>query len=228
MTNTPPHWQAHTAPGYEVKMASRCASLEADIVANPSRRHAILSNPRGLHAELFSDFAPLGFPEYAGTYRGAAGTTLFGRRAFAESQQHRGSVYEFVAPNEVAARMHVMLANARDFVGQRSSNDYDRLLGLAYAFCWFGKIHPFLDGNGHVQRALFATIATEFGIPLSSRFAIHPRPYDRLLAMALELFTRAPQDDGMGELPLAAEYLAFFLAGAYNAPRKNLSTASLQ
>lgn len=36
---------------------------------------------------------------------------------------------------------------------------YIKLLTLTYLFCWFGKIHPFLDGNGHDQRALFAAAA---------------------------------------------------------------------
>jgi hypothetical protein len=32
-------------------------------------------------------------------------------------------------------------------------------------------------------------MATDFGYPLSPRFAIHPRPFDRLLATALEIFS---------------------------------------
>jgi hypothetical protein len=46
--------------------------------------------------------------------------------------------------------------------------------------------------NGHIQRAIFAAMATNFGYALSPRFAIHPRPFDRLLALALEILTRAP------------------------------------
>ncbi len=108
-----------------------------------------------------------------------------------------------------------------------SANDHQKLLGLAYTFCWFGKIHPFLDGNGHVQRAIFAAMATEFGYPLSARFAIHPRSYDRLMGIALELFTRASSGAEVQELPLVAEYLGFFLDGPFNAPRKNMGAATL-
>ena len=99
-------------------------------------------------------------------------------------------------------------------------------MALAYAFCRFGKIHPFIDGNGHVQRAVFAVMATEFGFPLSPRFAIHPRPFDRLLAAALELFGRAPEDEEQEDLGLVAEYLAFFLDGPFNAPRRHVAIAS--
>jgi hypothetical protein len=69
-------------------------------------------------------------------------------------------------------------------------------------------------------------MATEIGYPLSARFAIHPRPYDRLLATALEIFTRAPAAEENGELGLVAEYLAFFLDSPFNAPRKHVGTKS--
>jgi hypothetical protein len=69
-------------------------------------------------------------------------------------------------------------------------------------------------------------MATDFGYPLSPRFAIHPRPFDRLLAIALEIFTRAPAGKENEELGLVAEYLAFFLDGPFNAPRKHVGTAT--
>jgi hypothetical protein len=69
-------------------------------------------------------------------------------------------------------------------------------------------------------------MAMDFGYPLSKRFAIHPRPYDRLLARGLEIFTRAPTSRENEELGLIAEYLAFFVDGPFNAPRKDVGTAS--
>jgi len=65
-------------------------------------------------------------------------------------------------------------------------------------------------------------MATDFGYPLSPRFAIHPRPFDRLLAIALEIFTRAPAGKENEELGLVAEYLAFFLDGP-SMPRASMS-----
>ena len=56
-------------------------------------------------------------------------------------------------------------------------------------------------------------MATDFGYPLSPRFAIHPRPFDRLLATALEIFTRARAGQENEELALVAEHIAFFLDG---------------
>ncbi len=226
MTTSPPPWQAHDSADYDSTMADQCSMLLAEIIADPARRQAILADPRDLHRTLFASFAPPSHNQYAGTYRGTPGTTLAGRRMSSESQLEAGGQFEFCLPNEVPARMNLLLDHTQQWLRDASANDYGRLLGLSYTFCWFGKIHPFLDGNGHVQRAIFAAMATEFGFPLSARFAIHPRPYDRLLATALEIFTRAPANEENSELALVAEYLAFFLDGPFNAVRKHISTAS--
>ena len=179
-----------------------------------------------LHRELFADFTPVGYSEYAGTYRGTPDTPLADVRMSAPSQIDPEVEYEFCPPREVPWRMKELGVNIHSLLNDPDLDDYERLISLTYTFCRFGKIHPFLDGNGHVQRAVFAVMATEFRFPLSPRFAIHPRPFDRLLAAALELFGRAPADEEQEELGLVAEYLAFFLEGPFNAPRKHVATAS--
>ena len=63
--------------------------------------------------------------------------------------------------------MILVLEHTRTLLADHTTDDYGKLLGLTYSFSWFGKVHPFLDGNGHIQRALFAAMATEFGYPLS-------------------------------------------------------------
>lgn len=224
MTSSPPPWQAHNGAGYDSVMTTRCSALLAEIVASPARRRAILAGPRDLHRELFAPFTPPHYDEYAGSYRGTLGTSLAGRSISAESPLEPGAHYDFCLPGEVPTRMVQLLQETRDLLADSNTDEFGKLIALTYAFCWFGKIHPFLDGNGHVQRAIFAAMATEFGYPLSARFAIHPRPYDRLLATALEIFTRSPVGEENGELGLVAEYLAFFLDGPFNAPRKHIST----
>ncbi|MGV7120299.1 Fic family protein [Sphingopyxis sp. 550A] len=219
---TPPlTWQAHDTEGFDARMQARCDSLLQVIRDDRTMRQSILANPRDLHKDLFSDFTPPAHPEYAGTYRGTKGTSLEHRKIEAVSQLNEGETYLFIPPNEVADGMKDLLDHLTQWLNDAAS-DHEKLLGLSYVFCWFGKIHPFLDGNGHVQRAIFAAIAVEFGFPLSSRFAIHPRPYDRLLATALELFTRSPTGEENGELALVGEYLGFFLDGPFQTPRANL------
>jgi fido (protein-threonine AMPylation protein) len=226
MTKPPQRWQAHTASNYDSDMTARCGQLLAEIIADSHRRQAILTDPRDLHRELFATFAPPGHGDYAGTYRGTLGTTLADRRISSESQLEPGVEYEFCLPGEVSGRMGALLNNTHALLSDANADDYGKLIGLTYTFCWFGKIHPFLDGNGHVQRAMFAAMATDFGYPLSARFAIHPRPFDRLLAIALEIFTRASAGQENEELGLVAEYLAFFLDGPFNGTRKHLGAAT--
>jgi fido (protein-threonine AMPylation protein) len=226
MAKLPPTWQAHHAANYDSAMTSRCSALLEQIISNPARRREIIANPRNLHRELFTSFAPPRHDQYAGTYRGTLGTALVNRRISSESLLEPGGQYEFCLPDEVPTLMNQLLEHTHVWLADTKVDDYGKLLGLAYTFCWFGKIHPFLDGNGHVQRAIFAAMATDFGYPLSPRFAIHPRPFDRLLATALEIFTRAPAGKENEELALVAEYLAFFLDGPFNAPRKHVRTAT--
>ena len=209
MTKPLPEWQAHSASDYDGTMTARCGPLLAEIVEDPGRRQAILVGPRDLHRKLFASFTPTTHPEYAGTYRGTPDTSLADRKILAKSQIKPGTEYEFCLPGEVPSRMTKLQQDTVELLLGTDADDYDKLIALAYTFCWFGKIHPFLDGNGHVQRAVFAVMATEFGFPLSLRFAIHPRPYDRLLAIALETFTRAPVGEECGEVSLVAEYLGF-------------------
>ena len=227
MSKEAPEWQAHRKRGYGSAMTARCDRLLAEIVADAGRRKAILADSRGLHRELFESFAPADHPECAGTYRGTPDTPLADRQTSAGSQIDPGMDYRFCPPREVPARMEQLQKCTAALLRDADADDYGKLLALAYTFCWFGKIHPFLDGNGHVQRAVFAVMAMEFGFPLSPRFAIHPRPCGRLLALALETFTRAPKGKENEELDLVAEYLAFFLDGPFNAPRKHVGVAAL-
>ena len=60
-----------------------------------------------------------------------------------------------------------------------------------------------------------------------STFDAGQQPFDRLLAVALENFGRAPAEEEQEELGLVAEYLGFFLEGPFNAPRKHIGAASL-
>ncbi|VTZ49303.1 conserved hypothetical protein [Methylocella tundrae] len=47
-----------------------------------------------------------------------------------------------------------------------------------------------------------------------------------MCATALEIFTRAAAGEENGEVGLVAEYLAFFLDGPFNAPRKHVGAAT--
>ncbi len=212
-----PSWQAHTAPDYDAIMSRDCAALSVRIQADPTFRRNLLRDPRDCHRDLFLRFVPGDHPEYAGTYRGTPNTALEHRPMHAPCVSDTTKSFSFAAPNVVPAKVAELLATIeREREDARGAGQYVQLLYLTHLFAWFGAIHPFLDGNGHIQRALFAAGAAELGIPMSSRFAIHPRSYDRLLATHLELFTRG--NGPKSQLAAIAEYLAFWLGGAFDVP----------
>lgn len=219
------NWQAHDSANYDEVMRDRCSALLDEINKDKDRRKQILNDPRNLHRELYSSFAPAKHPEYAGAYRGTPNTTLFDRTLSSPSVLNPGKFYDFISLSEVGICMDKLLTTICGWFSE-SNDDYGKLLALAYAFSWFGKIHPFLDGNGHIQRAIFAAVAVEFNFQLSPRFAIHPRPYGKLFAIALEICTKARSDQSNEQLDLVAEYLGFFLDGHFNSVRMQLSTVS--
>jgi fido (protein-threonine AMPylation protein) len=219
-----PEWQAYTMPDYDATMTRACAAVHQRILDDAAYRSELLTDPRPLHRALFAEFAPPNFPEYAGTFRGAEGTSLQGRRSGAPQLFSPAKSFSFDEPENVAAGLDYLLSDIRrELAPAKSAPPYAQLLTLTHLFCWFGKIHPFLDGNGHIQRALFAAAATELGIPLAARFAIHPRPFDSLLAWPLEMFTRAAPEQRERFLGMVAEYLSSWLAGPFDLPASGIA-----
>jgi fido (protein-threonine AMPylation protein) len=211
-----PTWKPLQVPGYGQIMRARCDRLMEEILKDEDRRKVVLSNPRAIHRELFQGLTPDGYEHYAGSYRGSESNGLKGREVAGPSLVDKHNRFQFLPAGQVAQKMTELLEFI-DFAVLNTPSEPEAKLGnLAKAFGYFGAIHPFLDGNGHVQRALFAAMATAFKIPLSQRFSIHPRPYDLLLMTMLELFTRSNghQDD----IDRVGEYLRFFLDGPFAKP----------
>ena len=209
-------------PDYDAIMRARSTELMARIIRDFAYRQAILADVRTLHKELFAGLAPIAHPEYAGTYRGTPNTALEFRVMGAPCVLATDETFPFVDPALVEGRMSRLMSQLQlELPAFKSEGPYEKLMALTHLFCWFGAIHPFLDGNGHVQRALFAAIAVELDLPLSQRFAIHPRTFDRLLAFPLEMFTRS--GGGQDYLAMVAEYLAFWLSGPFDAPGQGIS-----
>ena len=222
MANNHPLWQANQFPGYDATMLASSNKALMRVLAEPAFRRDLLTDPRMFHQSLLAPFAPTTHPEYAGTFRGTANMSLADRIAVAPRVLDPGEIFRFAPPGDVARLIEELLGQVgREIAEHATATHHERLLILAHLFCWFGTIHPFLDGNGHVQRTLFAAAATEMGIPLSRRFVIHPRSYDRLLAYTLEMFTIT---NGSADfLAMAAEYLVIWLGGPYDAPAMGIA-----
>jgi fido (protein-threonine AMPylation protein) len=202
-----PGWNPAALPQYEAVIGPRSRAVQARAVADRGWRLAALADPRIVHAELFEGLTPPEHPEFAGGYRGTPGTALEHKRAGQPSPLNPGEVYAYLPPEQVAGQMAQISALTLRMFGQPLTAAQQRQ-ALAWSFGWFGSTHPFVDGNGHVQRALFVAQASEFGLELDPRWTVHPRPYDRLLGIALEMFARQGERAGLG---LVSEYLALFV-----------------
>jgi hypothetical protein len=223
---TTPRWQAHSASDYDRVMGARCGELLTKIVADADRRQAILADPRDLHRELFAPFAPSTHTDYAGTYRGTPGTALADRRMYAASQINLGTEYEFCLPGEVPPRMVELLKNTQALLGEGSADDYGKLVALTYTFCWFGKIHPFLAAT--VTFGVRSLLRWQRTLAMRSPRALRST-HARLTGCSPSPWRfsheRLPGKENE-ELGLVAEYLAFFLDGPFNVPRKHIATVS--
>lgn len=222
MVDEHPKWQAHLSEGYDDAMSAVGAEVVARLHADRDFRLATLRDPRRLHADIFREFAPSTHPEYAGTYRGTPLTPLEHRAVGAALLLVPDATFNFEAPEGLPAKVDRFLSDFTDQLGlARSKTPRIQLLCLAELFCNWGRLHPFLDGNGHIQRILFAAAAIEMGIPLSTRFAVHPRTYDELLAFPLEMFTRS--NGASRYRDMVAEYVSTWLSGPFDAPGSGIA-----
>ncbi len=222
MANEFPSWHPEAHPDFDAAMTTASVEILDRLRDDPVFRSSILEDPQVLHRHLYKHFVPPSHPEYAGTYRGTLGTSLEHRIMGGPSVIQQGKTFNFREPAGVPDATERLLADVRTMIA-RAATPWEQLWALTNLFARFGAIHPFLDGNGHVQRALFSAAALEMGLQLSNRFAIHPRSYDFLLAFALETFTRSNTDDQRSQWAMAvAEYLAQWLAGPFDAPGSGL------
>ncbi|MCA0367941.1 MAG: Fic family protein [Proteobacteria bacterium] len=216
MTIKHPEWHPQRHPEFDAQMTVESATLLQQLQTDPSYRRACLDDPRLVHRQLYAVFAPATHPEYAGVYRGAPGSSLAFRVMGGPSVITDGETFNFMAPAAVHPAMQRLVVTVRDRI-DTLSQPWDQLVTLSYLFSQFGFIHPFLDGNGHVQRSLFAAAALEMDLPLSKRFAIHPRSYDFLLAHALENYS-CRSDHRPQWLSAVAEYIVQWVDGPFDAP----------
>lgn len=210
-------WQPHEHPGYDAAMRSKADEILSRFRSDARYRRETLRDPRSLHDELFAPFTPDGHREYAGTYRGTPATSLAGRSVSSPVLESPTQSFSFTAPDGLPSLIDDYLSSVVDLLDEaRFESEYLQLTILADLFCRWGALHPFLDGNGHVQRLLFAAAAIDMGIPLSPRFSVHPRSYDALLALVLEKYTRSGGDEDARTM--VAEYLSSWLSGPFDAP----------
>jgi len=187
--NTAPEWHATQHPDYD-KVLSTLGAEEAHKLQTGDRSYieSFLRDTRAVHRRLYERLAPAGFPEYAGTYRGTPNTSLANRNTGASCVTREGH-YTFITSDKVHAYLNLAFTKKVDELiaaaGTEDAAQYFRR--SAELFYLFGLIHPYLDGNGHIQRMIFmAAISLHPKLVISQQWTVHPRPYDIEMAKAFE------------------------------------------
>jgi fido (protein-threonine AMPylation protein) len=187
---THPEWKPHEHPDYDAVLGPQSANeLSALVSGGPDAAEAFLRDTRSVHRRLYEHLTPPSHPEYAGTYRGTPETSLETRRAGAQLVTKEGSRF-FIEPEKVKRFLDIAFNQAIDeLVSPPATDGPEQLFQRAVKiFYLFGMIHPFLDGNGHIQRLAFAAAVAQHGtLSLQPSWTIHPRPYDIEMAAAFEM-----------------------------------------
>ena len=144
----------------------------------------VLGAPNELHRSLYRELTPLEHPEFAGNYRGSAFPAL--RRCVVSSafSAVEGTPL-LIPPGDVAAYMVTYAHLVKHVVAEAREPSPRAIEQMVSVMIVFGKIHPFLDGNGHIQRLTFQVMAERSGYTTPA-WRVHPKLYgeaiDRLKA----------------------------------------------
>lgn len=163
---------------------------ETEIILHSLRsnveRATFLRDTRPAHNQLYRRLTPPKYPEYGGTYRGTPETSLQHRSLGAMLLGDRGFI-GFPQPENVAgclAKFNKLIDSF--FAGKWAPHRHFEL--ASRLFYTFGLIHPYLNGNGHIQRLIFtAAIMAHPDLGLKEIWTVHPRPYGDEMKAAFEM-----------------------------------------
>lgn len=184
----PLKWAPHELIIYdETLKTGSTTELQRLAAATPQERLGFIIDPREVHKRLYAALTPEDHPEYAGTYRGTSGTSLE-RRCIGVHREDDNKYQEFIAPDRVLHCLEAVANQAKKIFNlPPATSSSTVLVEIVRLFYIFGLTHPFLDGNGHIQRLIFSVCILEReSLQLSEKWTIHPRPYDIEIKSAFE------------------------------------------
>ena len=144
-----------------------------------------IKNPVEIHARVFAGMERKG-SQYAGVVR----TQKVVVRYLTEGRVQKKA--RLLPPEKMNDVLSLYRGVIDDIASRESFDDGGVVIDLCNAMFLFFKAHPFLDGNGHVMRAVVKAVCERLGIPLSAAWTIHPRPYDRHFSYCIRHFRSNP------------------------------------
>jgi len=137
---------------------------------------AALANPRQIHRLLYYELSPDDCPEAAGNYRGSNHPALK-HNVVAYSFNEGEGTTKIAAPHEVGDLMIKYGAFLRRDALREAATVEEKLTFITPIIVIFGMIHPFADGNGHIQRMTFQCLLERAGFAMAPTWRVHPCPY---------------------------------------------------
>jgi fido (protein-threonine AMPylation protein) len=142
---------------------------------------ALAADTRPLHASLFEGLTPPGCDYFRGNYRGERFRCLEYCRVFINGDPSVGASPDVVPAHMRAFAQHVLHGAAIIDAGldARGFTEEQKLLALvAFAssvFVAFLTIHPYVNGNGHMARAIVWCLLGRYGY-WPKDWPVDPRP----------------------------------------------------
>lgn len=166
-------------------LSSAFASVLAQLLSmRPDMAAKALADPRPIHKQVYAALTPPDQPEYAGNYRGSAFASLENSVVASAFNETEGTRI-LALPAQVDSLMQDYAAWTLSV-----SREWPRSLPAALTLysrlmIAFGFIHPFQDGNGHIQRLTFQYLIERAGFSMAPAWSIHPCPYGEPVHRAL-------------------------------------------
>ena len=194
-----PKWEYTKHPQY-ADVGARSVALLIELRTGKINFQAAAEDTRPYHDHLYQTVIPKGFAYYAGHYRGEDFPCLKHREV--EINGRRGS-----PPRKVRGELGSLMTVIRD--GFKAADElfapgskhpreeqvYRLVRFACKIFSEFGKIHPYLNGNGHMQRWLVWVICGKYDV-WSVNWPLHERPSDPPLTQLIRSY-RVGNKDGL-------------------------------
>jgi hypothetical protein len=125
---------------------------------------------------LYAPILPEKLQHLAGAYRGSPHPDLADLTvAYAFTQTDGTNI--LARPRKVLELMFQYAGLIRGFLAAPCGGAGEGVLWAARLIAAFGYIHPFWDGNGHIQRLTFEMLLRRKRMAFNANWSIHPCPY---------------------------------------------------
>lgn len=185
-----PAWEYTQVPDAAETVANRCTNFLVSLRRGALDCEAFTRDTRRAHSQMFMGTTPVATPYYAGHYRGEKFRCLEFLHVMVLSDPRVGIPPDQVAPDMSNLADHIIRAGYSAITSAHalpSSRlpDEEKLYYVVIFACRvlveFLRIHPYVNGNGHMGRFIVWLILAKFGY-WPKRWPLHQSPsYHHLL-----------------------------------------------